>query len=81
MDPGGGVVGAGDRGDAPHVVDVAVGDQHRDRLEPVLADDLVDAGGGVLARVDDDALGAGTGGDDVAVGPPGACGEAGDEHE
>ena len=31
--------------------------QHGDRLEPVLADDLGDAGGGVLAGVDDDALG------------------------
>ena len=42
----------------------------RDRLEPVLADDLGDAGGGVLAGVDDHALGAGAGRDDVAVGRP-----------
>jgi hypothetical protein len=41
------------------VVDVAVGEQDGDGLEPVLADDLGDARGGVLARVDHDALGAG----------------------
>ena len=56
VDPGGGVVRAGDRGDAPHVVDVAVGDEHGDGLEPVLAHDLGDPVGGVLAGVDDDAL-------------------------
>ena len=46
----------------------------------MLADDLVDALGGVLAGIDDDALGTGTRGDDVAVGPPGSGGEASDEH-
>ena len=80
VDVRGGVVAAGDRRDAPHVVDVAVGDEDGDRLEPVLAHHLVDAVGGVLAGVDDDALGAGAGRDDVAVGPPRSGGEACDEH-
>ena len=80
VDPGGRVVRPRDRGDRPHVVDVPVGEQYGDRLEPVLADDVGDAGRGVLAGVDDDALGPGAGGDDVAVRGPRACGEAGDQH-
>ena len=80
VDPRRGVVGAGHRGDAPHVVDVSVRDQHADRLEPVLPDDLVDTGGGVLAGIDDHALRPGTRRHDVAVGTPGSGGEAGDEH-
>ena len=80
VDPGGRVVRARDRRHAPHVVDVPVGDQHAHRLEPVLTDDLLDALGRVLARVDDHALGTGTRGHDVAVGPPGSGGEASDEH-
>jgi hypothetical protein len=63
------------------VVDVPVGHQHRDRLEVVLAHHLRDAVGGVLAGVDHDALAAGAGRDDVAVGAPRSCGKAGDEHE
>ena len=81
VDVGGGVVRAGHRRDAPHVVDVPVRDQHRGGLEPVLADHLGDAGGGVLAGVDDHALAARPGGDDVAVGAPRAGGEACDEHD
>ena len=80
VDPGGGVVRAGDGGDAPHVVDVPVGDQDRHRLELVLAHDLRDALGGVLARVDHHALGAGTGRGDVAVGAPRTGREACDQH-
>ena len=80
VDPGGRVVGAGDRRDAPHVVDVPVGDEHADGLEAVLAHHLGDAVGGVLAGIDDHALAAGTRRHDVAVGPPGSGGEASDEH-
>ncbi len=80
VDPGGGVVGAGHRGDAPHVVDVAVGHQHGDRLQPVVADELRDAVGRVLAGVDDDALAAGVDGRDIAVGTPRTRGKSGDEH-
>ena len=80
VDPRGGVVPAGDRRDAPHVVDVAVRDQHADRLEPVLLDDPAHAVGGVHAGVDDHALGAGSRRHDVAVGAPRTCGEAGDQH-
>ena len=80
VDPGGGVVGARDRGHRPHVVDVAVGEQDGDGLEAVLADDLGDAGGGVLAGVDDHALRAGAGGHDVAVGGPRTRWEPGDQH-
>ena len=80
VDPGRRVVRAGDRRDAPHVVDVPVGDQHGHRLEPVLGDDLGHAGGGVLAGVDDHALRARPRGRDVAVGAPRTCGESGDQH-
>ena len=80
VDPRGGVIGSGDRRDAPHVVEVTMGHQHRDRLQPVLTDDLGDTGGGVLPGVDDHALLPGAGGHDVAVGAPGTCGEAGDQH-
>ena len=41
---------------------------------------LGDAVGGVLAGVDDHALGAGSRRHDVAVGAPRTCGEAGDQH-
>ena len=64
----------------PHVVDVAVGEQHGDRLEPVFADDLGDAVGRILAGVDDHALGAGTRRHDVAVRGPGTRREAGNQH-
>ncbi len=57
VDPRRRVVRPGDGRHAPHVVDVAVGDQHRHRLEVVLADDLGDPLGRVLARVDHHALG------------------------
>ena len=65
---------------AEHVVDVAVGHQDADRLEPVLLDHAGDALGGLHAGVDDHALGAGSRRHDVAVGAPRTCGEAGDQH-
>ncbi len=80
VDPGGGVVGAGNGRHRPHVVEVTVGEQHRDRLERVLPHDLGDPVRGVLPGVDDHALRARPGRRDVAVRGPGACGKAGDEH-
>src|SRR4051794_13354412 len=74
------VVGSCDGRDTPHVIDVPMGHQHRDRLEPVLPDDLGHAFGGVLAGVDDYAFRAGSGSDDVAVGTPGTGREACDQH-
>ena len=68
----------GDRGD---VVDVAVGEDDRDGLEPVLRERVLDALGGLVARVDDHALLAGGGGDHVTVGAPGPGGEPGNEHD
>ncbi len=80
VDPGGGVVRAGQRRDRPDVVDVAVGGHHRDRLEPLLGNDLRDTWTGVLAGVDDHALAARAGRHHPAVGAPRTCGESGDEH-
>ena len=80
MDPRRGVVAARDGRDAPHVVEVSVGDQHGNRLEAVLAHHLGHTVGGVLAGVDDDALRPRRRGGDVTVGAPGTCGESGDEH-
>ncbi len=59
---------------------MTVGEQDRDGLEPVLAQQLLDAFRRVLARVDDHALLAGGGRDDVTIGLEGPCGEACDEH-
>ena len=70
-----------DRRDTPHVVDVAV--RHQDRRGPqaVCSDDLGDSGRRILAGVDDDALLARAGGDDVAVRAPRPGRERSDEHE
>jgi hypothetical protein len=59
VDEGRDVAGAGQRGHRPDVVEVAVGEQGRHRLEAVAAAQLVDPGQGVLAGVDDQGLGAG----------------------
>ncbi|GGX95573.1 hypothetical protein GCM10010510_46230 [Streptomyces anandii JCM 4720] len=63
------------------MVDVAVGEDDGDGLEPVLADRLRDAVGGLVAGVDDHALLTGGRGDEVAVRPPGPGGEPGNEHD
>ncbi|GAA1577916.1 hypothetical protein GCM10009789_34220 [Kribbella sancticallisti] len=63
------------------MVDVAVREQDRDRLQLVLLDHLLDPRGGVLSGVDDDALRALAGGDDVTVRAPRTRGEPGDEHD
>jgi hypothetical protein len=81
VDPGGAVVRAADREDREHVVDVAVREQYGDRLQFVLAHDLLDTRGGVLSGVDHDAFRALAGGDDVAVRAPRTRGEPGDEHD
>ena len=62
------------------VVDVAVGEQHRGRPEPVLGEHVAQ---GLLdpdARVDDDALLPRAGRQDVAVGAEGGSGEGDGEH-
>ena len=62
------------------VVDVAVGEQHRGRPEPVLGEHVAQ---GLLdpdARVDDDALLPRAGREDVAVGAEGGSGEGDGEH-
>ena len=68
------------RGHRPHVVQVPVCHQHRDRLQPVLPDHLVDSRHGILPGVDHDALLPRTGGHDEAVRTPGAGGETCDQH-
>jgi hypothetical protein len=80
VDPGRDPARAADRDDRGDVVDVPVGEQHRDRLQAVLADGFLDPGGGLVAGIDDDALLTGGRGDQVAVGAPGPCGKTGDEH-
>lgn len=62
------------------MVDVAMGENDRDGLEPMLCDRVLDALGRLVARVDDDALLAGGGGDQVAIGAPGPGGEPGNQH-
>ncbi len=69
-----------DRRDGEGVVEVAVRQQDRDRLQPVLAQDLVELGLDADARVDDDALLPRTGCDHVAVGVEGLGREPADEH-
>ncbi|GLZ06891.1 hypothetical protein Acsp03_43570 [Actinomadura sp. NBRC 104412] len=80
VDVGGDVLGAADGRDGPDVIDMAVGQQHRHRPQPVLAQDLVDPGLGVLAGVDDDALLTRGGRHDIAVRGERSGGEPGDEH-
>jgi hypothetical protein len=72
---------AADRRDRERVVEVPVGQQHRYRLQPVLAQHLVQLVDHVDAGVDDDRVLAGPGSHDVAVGAERGGGEAGDEHE
>jgi hypothetical protein len=59
---------------------VAVGEQHRGRVQPVLGQRLVETVQHPDARIDDHALLAGAGGHDVAVGAEGLGRKAGDEH-
>jgi hypothetical protein len=57
-----------------------VGKQDRHRLEPVLHDQLGDTISGIHTRIDDHALLASSGGNQVAVGLPRPGGERGYEH-
>src|SRR5690606_22076456 len=81
VDPGRYVVRSAHRNDRGDVVDVAVGEDDGDGLEPVSADRFRDAVGGLVSRVDDHALLTGGGGDEVTVRPPGPGGEPGNEHD
>jgi hypothetical protein len=62
------------------MIDMPVGEQHRDRPQPVPGHDLGDARLGVLARVDDQALRARLGGHQIAIGGKRAGWEPGDKH-
>ena len=62
------------------MVEVAVGQQDRDRLQPVLAQDLIELVDHADPRVDDHALLAGGRGHDPAVGLEGGGGEPADKH-
>ena len=70
MHPARGLGGPAERGDRPHVVEMPVGDHHRDRLQPVLGNQVRDADGGVHPRIDDHALRSAVRGHHVAVGLP-----------
>ena len=74
------VTGPADRCHGERVVDVTVREQHRDGLEPELGEHLVELVDHADARVDDDALRARLGRDDVAVGAERGGRESGDEH-
>jgi hypothetical protein len=63
------------------MVDVAMGEDDRDGLEPMLPERFLDSLGGLMARVDDHALLTGGGGDEITVRPPGPGGEPGNEHD
>jgi hypothetical protein len=80
VDEGRDAVGAGQGGHGPDVVEVAVGQQRRHRLEAVAPAQLPDPGQGVLAGVDDQGLRARRGGDQPAVGLEGPGGKSGHEH-
>ena len=73
-------VGAADGRHRVGVVEVAVGQQDGGRPEPVLGEHLGELTEHLDARVDDQALLAGTGRDDVAVGPEDGGGEAVEQH-
>ena len=62
------------------MVEVAVGEQHGGRVQPVLGEHLVEPVEHPDARVDHHALLARRGGHHVAVGAEGVRGKAGDEH-
>ena len=64
--------------DRPDMVDVTVGEKHRDRLQPVAVDQLLDPPLRVLPRVDDHALLAWGRRDNVAVGGKGTRGKPSD---
>ncbi|GAA1955855.1 hypothetical protein GCM10009838_09500 [Catenulispora subtropica] len=55
-------------------------EQDGDRLQPVLPDHLLDAGGGVLAGIDDHALLPGAGRHEIAVRTQASGWESGDKH-
>ena len=80
VDVGGDVTGLADRQHREGVVEVAVGEQHGHRVQLVLGDELVQLRDDADARVDDDALLAGTGGDHPAVRGGRVRREPGDEH-
>ena len=63
-----------------NVVDMAVSEQDRGGLEPVLGQEFVDTALGVLTRIDDHALGTGRGRDYITVGRKRAGREPCDEH-
>ncbi len=72
--------GPADRRHRPDVVDVPMRRQHRDRPQPVLLDDFLDALLSVLTRVDNQALRAWLGRQQVAVRRERASGEPGYQH-
>ena len=80
VDVGGDAFGAAHRGDGPYVVDVTVREQDRGGPEPVLGEDIVDSGLGVLSWVDDHAFFAGRGRDYITVGRERSGREPCDEH-
>ena len=80
MHPTGRGVRAAQRRDRKHVIEMPVGEHDRHRLEPVLHDQLGDTISGIHTWIDDHALLASSGGNQVAVGLPRPGGKRGYEH-
>jgi hypothetical protein len=80
MDVGGHVARLADREHGEGVVEVPVGEQHRDRMQVVVGDDLVELAADADAGIDDDALLAGCGREHPAVGGGRLGRETRDEH-
>ena len=81
MDVGGAAVGVGHLLRRPDVVDVAVGEQHSRRRQPILVQDAAQLAHRALAWVDDDGVGSGVRRQHVAVALQQPGGKSGDQHE
>ena len=70
MDVGRDPIAMRNRRDGPHMIDVAMGEENRRRLQTMIADSLLHSPDGILARIDDEAWLTGTARDDVAIRRP-----------
>jgi len=80
MDVGGAAVGVGNLLGRPDVIDVAVGEQHRRRGQPVLVEDPPQRAHRTLAGIHDDGVRSGPFGQHVTVALQHSGGKSGDQH-
>ena len=81
VDVGGDAPRTAHRSHRESVVEVAVGEQHRGRGQPVFLEHRLELVDDADARIDHQARLARIGRDQVAIRPEGVSGEAGDQHE